>query len=259
MVRERSSKTDDALKREIETLRSRFAKVSEVNRRVAEIWDLDAVLQEIVDGARTLTDARYGAVGVFDGSGQIEEFVTSGITPDRCRLLGGLPRGLGLLGYLNETQKPLRLADLTQHSRSVGFPENHPPMKSFLGVPVRHLDRSVGNIYVTEKEGGQEFTEDDEEILVMFASQAAVAIVNARRHEEEQRDKDEVETERRRLAALVGSSPVGVLVVDAKTRTFASVNQEAERILEVWPKSGRKGLYSWQSMMGESGNAGRAI
>ena len=111
-------------------------------------------------------------------------------------------------------------------------------MKSFLGVPVRHLDRSVGNIYVTEKEGGQEFTEDDEEILVMFASQAAVAIVNARRHEEEQRDKDEVETERRRLAALVGSSPVGVLVVDAKTRTFASVNQEAERILGMSPEPG---------------------
>ena len=83
MVRERSSKTDDALKREIETLRARVTKMSEVSRRVTEIWDLDAVLQEIVDGARTLTDARYGAVGVFDGSGQIEEFVTSGITPDR--------------------------------------------------------------------------------------------------------------------------------------------------------------------------------
>ena len=231
-------KKDDALRRENETLRSRFAKMNEVNRRIAEIWDLDAVLQEIVDGARSLTGARYGAVGVFDGSGQIEEFITSGITPEQRRMLGDLPRGLGLLGYLNEIQEPLRLADLTQHSRSVGFPENHPPMNTFLGVPVRHLERSVGNIYLTEKEGGQEFSEDDEETLVMFASQAAIAIVNALRHMEEQRTRDEVETERRRLAALVGSSPVGVLVVDAKTRTFASVNREAERILGMSPEPG---------------------
>ena len=231
-------KKDDALRREIETLRSRFAKVSEVNRRIAEIWDLDTVLQEIVDGARTLTDARYGVVEVFDGSGQIEEFITSGLTPEQRRLLGDLPRGLGVLGHLNETQKPLRLADLAQHSRSVGFPDNHPPMKTFLGAPVRHLDRSIGNIYLTEKYGGQEFTEDDEEILVMFASQAAVAIVNALRHRDEQQSRDQVETERRRLAALVESSPVGVLVVDAKTRTFASVNKEAERILGVSPKPG---------------------
>ena len=231
-------KKDDALRREIETLRARIAKMSEVSRRITESLDLDRVLQEVVDGARSLTDARYGAVGVFDGSGQIEEFITSGLTPEQRRLLGSLPRGLGVLGYLNETQKPLRLADLTQHSRSVGFPDNHPPMKTFLGVPVRHLDRSVGNIYLTEKEEGLEFTAEDEEILVMFASQAAVAIVNALRHRDEQQSRDQVETERRRLAALVESSPVGVLVVDAKTRTFASVNKEAERILGVSPEPG---------------------
>ena len=111
-------------------------------------------------------------------------------------------------------------------------------MKSFLGVPIRHLDRPLGNIYLAEKEGDQEFSEDDEEILVMFASQAAVAIVNATKHKEEQQTKDQAETERRRLAALVESSPVGVLVVDAKTRTFASVNQEAERILGISPEPG---------------------
>ena len=139
---------------------------------------------------------------------------------------------------MNEIREPLRLANLTQHPHSVGFPENHPSMKSFLGAPIRHLDRSIGNIYLTEKYGGQEFTEDDEEILVMFASQAAVAIVNALRHRDEQQSRDQVETERRRLAALVESSPVGVLVVDAKTRTFASVNKEAERILGVSPEPG---------------------
>ena len=212
--------------------------MSEVSRRITQSWDLNTVLQEVVDGARLLTDARYGAVGVLDDSGRIQEFITSGITTEQRRLLGEPPRGLGILGYLNEVQEPVRLADLTQHSHSVGFPENHPPMKTFLGVPIRHLGEPVGNIYLTEKEGAEEFSEEDEETLVMFASQAAIAIGNALRHREEQRARDETETERRRLAALVESSPVGVMVVDAETRTFASVNQEAERILGMSPEPG---------------------
>ena len=212
--------------------------MSEVSRRVTESLELDTVLQEVVDGARSLTDARYGAVGVFDDAGRVREFITSGITTEERRLLGDLPKGLGILGYLNEIQEPLRLADLARHSRSVGFPENHPPMKTFLGAPIRHLGEPVGNIYLTEKEGGGEFSEEDEETLVMFASQAAIAIGNALRYEEERRARDEMETERRRLAALVESSPVGVMVVDAATRTFASVNQEAERILGMSPEPG---------------------
>ena len=224
--------------REVDKLRARLAMMSEVSRRITQSWDLNTVLQEVVDGARSLTDARYGAVGVFDAAGRIREFITSGITPEQRRLLGEPPRGLGVLGYLNEVQGPLRLADLTQHSHSIGFPENHPPMKTFLGVPIRHLGEPVGNIYLTEKEGAGEFTEEDEETLVMFASQAAIAIGNAVRYREEFRARDKMETERRRLAALVESSPVGVLVVDAATRTFASVNQEAERILGMSPEPG---------------------
>ena len=238
MLEKGQLRNDDALRQEIRTLRARFAKMSEVGRRITEIWDLDVVLQEIVDGGRSLTDAKYGAVGVFDNSGRLRQFITSGVTPEERSMLGDPPQGLGLLGYLNEIQEPLRLADLTRHSRSVGFPENHPPMKTFLGAPIRHQGEPVGNIFLTEKEGGQEFSEEDEELLVMFASQAAVAIVNAIRHREEQQAKDQVETERRRLAALVDSSPIGVLVVDAKTRTFASVNREAERILGVSPEPG---------------------
>ena len=221
-------KTIDSEVGEIERLRVRLAKMSEASRRVTESWDLDTVLQEVVDGARSLTDARYGAVGVFDDSGRVREFITSGITTEERRLLGDLPKGLGILGYLNEIQEPLRLTDLARHARSVGFPENHPPMKTFLGAPIRHLGEPVGNIYLTEKEGG-EFSEEDEETLVMFTSQAAIAIGNALRYQEERLIRDEMETERRRLAALVESSPVGVMVVDAATRTFASVNQEAER------------------------------
>ena len=231
-------KRDDSEMREVDRLRSRLAMMSEVSRRITQSWDLNTVLQEVVDGARSLTDARYGAVGVLDDSGRIREFITSGITHEQRRLLGEPPRGLGVLGYLNEVQEPVRLADLTQHSHSVGFPENHPPMKTFLGVPIRHLGEPVGNIYLTEKESAEEFSEEDEDTLVMFASQAAIAIGNALRHREEQRARDEMETERRRLAALVESSPVGVMVVDAATRTFASVNQEAERILGMSPEPG---------------------
>ena len=231
-------KNNDSEMGEVDRLRARLAMMSEVSRRITQSWDLNTVLQEVVDGARTLTDARYGAVGVFDESGGIREFITSGITVEQSRLLGEPPRGLGVLGYLNEVQGPLRLADLSQHSHSVGFPENHPPMKTFLGVPILHAGEPVGNIYLTEKEDGEEFTEEDEETLVMFASQAAIAIGNALRYREEQRSRDEMETERRRLAALVESSPVGVMVVDAATRTFASVNQEAERILGMSPEPG---------------------
>ena len=228
----------DKLRRENETLRTRLLKMSEVSRRVTESLDLDTVLQEVVDGARSLTDARYGALAVFDSSGQVQDFITSGITSEERRLLGSLPQGLGLLGYLNEIPEPLRLADLAKHSRSVGFPENHPLMKTFLGAPIRHLDDPVSNIYLTEKEGGREFTEEDQETLVMLASQAAIAIGNALRYQEERRAKDELETERRRLTVLVESSPVGVMVIDAATRTFASVNKEAERILGMSPEPG---------------------
>ncbi len=226
-------KEADRLRRENRTLRARLSRLSEVSLRVTESLDLDTVLQEVVDGARSLTDARYGAVGVFDDSGRIRDFITSGITPEERQLLGGLPKGLGILGYLNEVREPLRLTDLTQHPESVGFPERHPPMKTFLGAPIRHLGESVGNIYLTEKEGGREFTLEDEETLVMFASQAAAAIGNALRHRD-------AETERRRLETLVTTSPVGVLVLDAETRTIEFVNQEAERIIGVPTMPGSK-------------------
>ena len=135
-----------------------------------------------------------------------------------------MPKGLGLLQYLNEIEGPLRLAEIASHPSSVGFPKDHPPMKTFLGTPVRHRGERLGNIYLTEKEGGQEFTPEDEETLVMFASQAAVVIANARRYTEEHRAKDDLE-------ALVNTSPVGVLIFDAKTGDLMSLNQETRRIV----------------------------
>ena len=216
----------DELLQEIESLRTRLSTLSEASRRVSENLDLNVVLQEVIDSARSLTGARYGALLTYEQSGGIQDFMTSGLSPEEIEHLKTLPQGLGLLGYMNEVREPLRLSDIAGHPSSVGFPENHPPMKTFLGMPVRHHGEHVGNIYLTEKEGGREFTSEDEEILVMFASQAGAAILNARRYREEQQAKADLE-------ALLALSPVGMLVVDAATRKVVSVNKEARRIIGV--------------------------
>ena len=135
-----------------------------------------------------------------------------------------MPKGLGLLGYLSEIEGPLRVAEIASHPSSVGFPEGHPPMKTFLGAPVRHRGERLGNIYLTEKEQGQEFTPEDEETLVMFASQAALTVSNARRYRDEQQTRADLE-------ALVNTSPVGILMFDAKTGDLVSLNQETRRIV----------------------------
>ena len=183
---------------------------------MAEAWlgfapnlDINDVLQGVIDGARSRTDARYGALVSFDDSGGVRDLATSGMTPEERRRMGALPKGLGLLGYLNEAPRPLRLRDIASHPSSVGFPGNHPPMKTFLGAPIRHLGKPVGNIYLTEKEGGGEFTREDEDVLVLFAAQASMAIANALGHRAEQQGRADLE-------ALINVSPVGVLVFDAK-------------------------------------------
>ena len=145
---------------------------------------LDAVLQKLVETATVLTGARYAALGVLSASGQrLERFVTSGIEPEVRAAIGELPTGRGILGVLIREKAPLRLHDLATDPRSVGFPPGHPPMRSFLGVPIALRGVAYGNLYLTEKEDGADFTEDDEEAVVMLASQAAVAIENARLYE----------------------------------------------------------------------------
>jgi signal transduction histidine kinase len=145
---------------------------------------LEAVLQRIVESATQLTDARYAALGVIDQSGTgLENFVTTGLDEEAIRRIGDLPRGRGILGVLIRDAQPLRLADIASDARSVGFPPNHPPMKSFLGVPILLRGVAYGNLYLTEKSGGGEFTEEDEEVVQMLAAQAAVAIENARLYE----------------------------------------------------------------------------
>jgi signal transduction histidine kinase len=142
---------------------------------------LEALLQRLVETAASLTGARYAALGVIDESGtQLERFLTTGIDSETHAAIGHLPRGRGILGVLIREAQPLRLHDLGDDPRSVGFPANHPPMRSFLGVPILLRGVAYGNLYLTEKESGEDFSEEDEELVMLLAAQAAVAIENAR-------------------------------------------------------------------------------
>ena len=145
---------------------------------------LDVLLQRLVEKAAELTGARYGALGVIDeGGSELEHFITTGIDAETQAAIGDLPRGRGILGALIADAKPLRLHDLAQDPRSVGFPANHPSMRSFLGVPILLRGTAYGNFYLTEKAGEEDFTAEDEELVTLLAGQAAVAIENARLYE----------------------------------------------------------------------------
>ena len=151
---------------------------------LASELSLDAVLQKIVETAAELTQAQYAALGVIDPSGQaLERFVVTGIDEQTQAAIGDLPRGRGILGALIQDARPLRLENLAEDPRSVGFPPNHPPMRAFLGVPILLRGVAYGNLYLTEKVDGAPFTAEDEELTTMLSSQAAVAIENARLYE----------------------------------------------------------------------------
>jgi signal transduction histidine kinase len=150
--------------------------------------ELPAVLRSIVEVACTLVDARYGALGVIDEAGTgLAEFVTVGFDEQTIESIGTLPEGAGILGLLILDPTPIRLADLSQHPDSAGFPPGHPPMRSFLGVPLKIRDRVFGNLYLTEKQGAGEFSEADKELMTALASAAGIAVENARLHARVQR------------------------------------------------------------------------
>jgi len=145
--------------------------------------DLPAMLHRIALSATELADARYGALGVLDETGsRLAQFIAVGIDDEARQAIGHLPEGRGILGLLIVDAKPLRLPDLSEHPDSYGFPPNHPPMRSFLGVPIRVRGKVFGNLYLTDKRSAEVFTDVDEELVVGLASAAAVAIDNARLH-----------------------------------------------------------------------------
>jgi two-component system, NarL family, sensor histidine kinase DevS len=156
-------------------------------RAIAGLQSVDHVLQVIVDQVRPLVGARYAALGIVDERGVIERFITSGMDPHTRRQIGALPRGRGLLGLIIRENRPFRIADIAADARGVGFPPHHPPMRSFLGVPVTVQGRSVGNLYLTEKDGAAEFSAADQRLAETFAFHAGIAIENARLHEQVQR------------------------------------------------------------------------
>jgi signal transduction histidine kinase len=151
---------------------------------IAGVLAVEVVLQVIVDRVRALVGARYAALGILaDDRRHIERFITSGITDEQRRLLGAPPQGHGLLGLIIAEGRSLRIPDIAGHPASYGFPPHHPPMTSLLGVPVRLKNRTIGNLYLTDKVTSEGFSEDDQRLVELFALHAAIAIENARLHE----------------------------------------------------------------------------
>ena len=164
-----------------------LASLDEATRGIAGVLSVDEVLQVIVDRVRELVRARYAALGIVDDGGRIERFITSGVTAAERARIGPPPQGHGLLGLIIRESRSYRIAEIADHPDSSGFPANHPPMHSFLGVPVTVKGRSVGNLYLTDKQGSPEFSQQDQRLVEMFALHAGIAIDNARLHEQVQR------------------------------------------------------------------------
>ncbi|MDE2772741.1 MAG: ATP-binding protein [Gemmatimonadota bacterium] len=219
------TKDSDVSLRQIEALRERNSRLSGALLRISASLDLDTLLRELVDSARALTGARHGAITVGDARARPKRFVSSGLTPDEHRQLAEWGDGPRLFEHLGELSRPLRVADLPGYVRSLGLSAPLLPCTTLQGAPIRHRGVHVGTLVLTEKDGGREFTSEDEEVLVLFASQAATAIANARAYRDEQRA-------RANLEALVDTAPVGVVVLDARTGDPVSLNREARRIVD---------------------------
>ncbi len=215
----------DEPKQEIEKLRKRISGLSSAILRISASLDVNTVLHEVVESARALTHARYGVILAIDDSEQVRDYVLSGFNPDEQQRLEGWADGPRIFEHFRSIPVALRLRDLPSHVRSLGFSPDRLPAKTCQCTPMRHRGVHVGSFFLGEKEGGREFTIEDEELLVMFASQAATAIANARAFRNEQRARADLE-------ALVDISPVGVVVFDAKSGKPVSFNREMKRIVQ---------------------------
>ena len=218
-------KQPDNTKRENPAPRNRASRLSAAILRISASLDLDTVLTEIVESARALTRARYGAIATIDDSGQAQDSFISGLTPEEQQQILDWPDGPRVFEHFRELPGALRVEDLPGYMRSLGVAGDPLGAKTFQVTPMRHQGKHVGYFFLGDKEGRPAFTSEDEEVLVLFALQAATAIANAREHREAQRARSDLE-------ALVDTSPVGILAFDAKTGHPALVNQEAKRIVE---------------------------
>jgi signal transduction histidine kinase len=180
--------------------------------------DLESTLRRIVETAVGLVDATYGALGVIGEDGLLAEFIPVGLSPDEIERIHHWPEGRGLLGLPIDDPRPLRLAEIAGHAASSGFPDGHPPMRDFLGVPVRIRDEVFGNLYLTNKRDGGEFTEDDEAVLVALGAAAAVAIENARLYEAARRQQRWIEASAEVTTRLLSGSAPGEVLADITRR-----------------------------------------
>jgi signal transduction histidine kinase len=193
--------------RSVEQVPDRTRNLIEAGIALTSELSLDALLQRVVEVAAEITGAAYAALGVIDLSGrELERFVTTGIDADTHAAIGELPRGRGILGVLIRDATPLRLHDLADDPRSTGFPPNHPPMKTFLGVPILLRGVAYGNLYLTEKAEGEDFTAEDEDLVQLLAAQAAVAIENARLYESATKWSRQLESLNELATALVSET-----------------------------------------------------
>ena len=215
----------------IESLEERISRLSAAVLRISSSLDLDTVLQEVVDSARALANAGCGVITTVDGAGNVQEFVTSGFTSAEKQQMADWADGPRLLKHFQDLKAPLRISDLPAYVRSLGFSSDLMKSKTLMGTPMRHGDELVGIFFLAEKEDGQEFTGADEDVLMLFSSQAATAIANARTHWNEQRARADLET-------LIETSPVGVVVFDGGTGEPVSFNREARRIAKGLSKPG---------------------
>ena len=220
----------DATRPETEPPGDRLSRLSEASLRINETLEFDDVLQEVVESARRLTGARYGMMATLNQSGDAEHFFSSGTTAEEHRQLEETPGGILFFEHIRGISEPMRVSDFSSHFQSMGLTELRPPWPAgaFLAAPIRHQREDVGNIYLAREPDEPAFTREDEETLVLFASQAALVIANARRYRDEQRARVRLET-------LIDTSPVGVAVFHARTGAPISFNRETRRILgSVW-------------------------
>jgi signal transduction histidine kinase len=210
------------------TADDKIRRLLNVGRALVSELDTEAVLRRILDEARAITGARYAALGVLDEQRtQLERFITAGVDEATRRAIGEVPRGRGVLGVLIEDPRALRLAEVGRHPQSFGFPAGHPTMETFLGVPILIRGQAWGNLYLTEKEGGEEFTDADEEAVIVLAEWAATAIENARLYESSERRREDAE---RAVLGLRAARDIADAIAGAA---------ELDRVLELIVKRGR--------------------
>ena len=222
------------LERENRALRERLSRLSEASLRINESLEFDTVLQEVLDSARLLSGASYGIITLFNDSGAVAAFLASGMTPEEAEGVRAMADGPQFLEHLRSLSVPVRTAHLTGYAHSIGLADFSPlaDAGAFMWAPIRHRGQGLGAICLAKKEPDPEFSREDEETLVTFASQAARVIANARRYRDEQHARSDLE-------ALVDTAPIGVAVFDARSGDLVSVNREAQRIVSTLQEPGQ--------------------